>query len=135
MDSHTFRQLATREVQKMLRAVNKHNEGLIVPSLNDMRVLHCNGVFGEVAAEISFDFYDWQGNQRSYKIEYYIEVRIKGGRNYVYSVKIHLDGLDVFGGAADFDATLGRMLFEFEDDVRCAADRLQKRGTIASFKL
>jgi len=135
MDRDTFRQLATREVQKMLRIVNKHNEGLIMYHLCDMRVTDIDGVFGQVAATIGFDIYEFDGKRKHFRMEYAIEVRIKGGRNYVYSIKMHLDGLDLFGGAADFDPVLGRIIAEFEDDVRCAADRLQKRGTIASFKL
>jgi len=61
-------------------------------------------------------------------------VRIKGGLNYIYRYKIELPDSDPFEGNADENPLAGQAIWEFYENMRCAADELKKRGTMAFYK-
>jgi len=127
--------LAIRNIQHMLHILYLDEESEPHPYLENLRYVTKTGVFAAFVVTLHIPVQKVGGDIVYVRIEYLFEVRVKTGRNYAYGLKIYLNALDVFGGAADFAPNLGIAIFNFEDRVRCAADRLQKRDTIASFKL
>lgn len=93
-----------------------------------------SGVYSRGVIKVHIPYTEHSGRVHFAEIDLSVHVRTKAGFNYIYRYKIELPEIDPFEGKADENPLMGNAIWEFYENMRCAADELKKRGTMALYK-